>query len=1003
MQSKNLYYQKYLKYKNKYLNLQSQIGGVRPDDMSDETTEANYIRFVVTKDSSKKNEFLEELKTYALKDKVSNDLLSILITQKKNLKISVFESPTQNYFLIIISSHQDNLLIKLGNEYGFPRGFPIIWQPNKLINMYGFYPKFNNDSIKEDEFNKGELDNSIEINFNFKYSGFLGQVITFTIDGINYWTTCGKNSTNYKYSDIVYELIKQKMTPRLLNLLCAENIHFCGETISRYDQKHGAKTINEGLITTLVAKGHWLLRKEDNEIIQSGSIDKFITIYDQIEMQQFCIDHNLQIDSIFKITTYPILLDFMIGLNNRRNLITLKSFMEYWSEFQTKYYANSEIRMGNIQHEQILGNILEGLIIKLTINKGGVISSKTIKYKFPFYTSRTMLLRQFIQENQDQILETNKLPTSFFKKITDFVDRWVVNTENHKNYWRYILAYLYDHFSEYNNRYISYTRTVDNIETLIVSHIFIMDLIIENPEINQYKSYENYLSKFHEILVKYLPYELELYDFKDEIKTSVTSLEDKKHNIIPFIISLGPIGSGKSTISTVLEGCDPSKFKHIDGDILDLPSGMVYKLGSERNDYTIYKLVEQIHKNIIPILSVGGGQLISRDRRFTLIDYLNSIFLSRVTFQPIIVLPIMPQDTFKILEGDELIDFIDNIENNVPLKQLYNDEERFKTMFNQRYTAEKKPDYKQLFERNKSNYEIVINIISSIDKNVINKIILVPLFSPEYHDSSPKLKETLCTEVNKLVLINTIQPLFKQKRILVSYVLNSNIIYHHITLEYKKSSSILIEENGTFEYLKDIKTVNGHYHICPSKKFIDNLTIIHILINDILTTDLKNDMDSLEQSIKDKMILSLTKLYEIINSLLTNYNNFENKEITENINNQIGTTIKKIQGIFYKSGNTLSKRINDINDKLTFDFKKNNWYISFILFPGVFRDDLANKAHITVNPGIHKPDKMKTASQIIYDYSTKGGDKLIKLDNDEYYFDFNATKVEVNFSGLFYI
>ena len=432
-----------------------------------------------------------------------------------------------------------------------------------------------------------------------------------------------------------------------------------------------------------------------------------------------------------------------------------------------------------------------------------------------------------------------------------------------------------------------------------------MDLIIENPEINQYKSYENYLSKFHEILVKYLPYELELYDFKDEIKTSVTSLEDKKHNIIPFIISLGPIGSGKSTISTVLEGCDPSKFKHIDGDILDLPSGMVYKLGSERNDYTIYKLVEQIHKNIIPILSVGGGQLISRDRRFTLIDYLNSIFLSRVTFQPIIVLPIMPQDTFKILEGDELIDFIDNIENNVPLKQLYNDEERFKTMFNQRYTAEKKPDYKQLFERNKSNYEIVINIISSIDKNVINKIILVPLFSPEYHDSSPKLKETLCTEVNKLVLINTIQPLFKQKRILVSYVLNSNIIYHHITLEYKKSSSILIEENGSFEYLKDIKTVNGHYHICPSKKFIDNLTIIHILINDILTTDLKNDMESLEQSIKDKMILSLTKLYEIINSLLTNYNNFENKEITETINNQIGTTIKKIQNFFYKSENTL--------------------------------------------------------------------------------------------------
>ena len=45
--------------------------------------------------------------------------------------------------------------------------------------------------------------------------------------------------------------------------------------------------------------------------------------------------------------------------------------------------------------------------------------SKTIKYKFPFYTSRTMLLRQFIQdeENQQQIIATNKLPTSFFENI----------------------------------------------------------------------------------------------------------------------------------------------------------------------------------------------------------------------------------------------------------------------------------------------------------------------------------------------------------------------------------------------------------------------------------------------------------------------------------------------------------------------------------------------------------------------------------------------------------
>ena len=55
----------------------------------------------------------------------------------------------------------------LGKKYGFPRGFPIIWQPNKALNMYGFYPKFKNDEMCENAFNKSELDGCIEINFNF--------------------------------------------------------------------------------------------------------------------------------------------------------------------------------------------------------------------------------------------------------------------------------------------------------------------------------------------------------------------------------------------------------------------------------------------------------------------------------------------------------------------------------------------------------------------------------------------------------------------------------------------------------------------------------------------------------------------------------------------------------------------------------------------------------------------------------------------------------------------
>ena len=56
----------------------------------------------------------------------------------------------------------------------------------------------------------------------------------------------------------IFELIKDKMTQDLLTILCTKKLHFCGETISKKDQKHGARVDKEGLVTTMVAKGHWI-------------------------------------------------------------------------------------------------------------------------------------------------------------------------------------------------------------------------------------------------------------------------------------------------------------------------------------------------------------------------------------------------------------------------------------------------------------------------------------------------------------------------------------------------------------------------------------------------------------------------------------------------------------------------------------------------------------------------------------------------------------------------
>jgi hypothetical protein len=213
----------------------------------------NYIEFELSTENKNqlKELFIRDLDEYSEKDIVSKNLSSILTEDKYKGKFRInFLSKIINEeicYLIIISGNNDHTLLQLGEAYNFPRGFPVIWVPNKILNMYGFYPKFENDKNREESLNKEIFKNSIQMNFNFKYSGFLGQVIAFEINNIKYWTTCAKNSTANVYSQDIFRLIKSSITPQLLDNMCENNIHFCGETMSKYDQTHGAEVKKEAL------------------------------------------------------------------------------------------------------------------------------------------------------------------------------------------------------------------------------------------------------------------------------------------------------------------------------------------------------------------------------------------------------------------------------------------------------------------------------------------------------------------------------------------------------------------------------------------------------------------------------------------------------------------------------------------------------------------------------------------------------------------------------------
>ena len=770
------------------------------------------------------NEFKDDLEKYKVDDGVSNILLTILNDHINKFYINFYESTELNCYLIFIVGKNDNILISLGKQYQFPRGFPIIWKPGQNLNMYGFYPKFDNDKMENEEYNGSELKSGIEINFNFKYSGFLGQVIPFTINGKNYWTTAGKNATNYKFSKIVQDLMSPIITTEFLKVLCDNKYHICCETLSQYDQMHGDAVTNEGLVTTLVAKGHWVSPRTIE-----GCRTGFIETLSQENMHTFCMRHNLLVDNIYKVRTYDSLFQFMNNLNNIRNLMTLTKFNEFWERFTSnpEHKNNSQIIKENISHNNYLGDILEGLIIKITKENG---NKETVKYKFPYYTCRTMLFREFLSSN-NYVNTTNILNNLFLEESNLFIDRWVVKIPNQLSYWKFILTYLSYYFKTYNDAYNRYVKPLKKDDSKIIAqHIYIMDLLMQNSEII-YDDTINYSSKYEDIL------------------SVVTERNDKISSIVPIILSIGSVGSGKTTTSTRLMLRDPNKFQHIDGDVLDLTPELVESLGNERNEYTTYKIVESIKNSKIPIVSIGGGQILAgrRDKiKVTLFKYLNNIYLGQIKTIPIIILPVKTDLTCEILHGDKLMRFIYDFNQEKGyykmIKQIYEDKSIFDKAYVQRIgkIPDKKDtdfnNYTKWFKISKGNFENMVQIIKLLNTK-IQKIILSPVINKDIYDIpelKPIIEGNIFNDINRYELINRVTespitvPVFKQKRLLVEYILDGKLCMHHVTLKYDKKCRILFDPEHN--YLLGTTIMKSTLMVCPDKKSIDKLGKIRSLI-----------------------------------------------------------------------------------------------------------------------------------------------------------------------------
>ena len=515
------------------------------------------------------------------------------------ISFSLLKLTSEPIYLININGNNDKILIKLGKQYNFPRGFPVIWIPNTLLKIYGFYPKFDNDDKRGDDAIKTEseieLEKVVKMTMFKKWSGYLGQLCVFSYNGKDYWTVTSKKSSTNVFSHDGIRLFKEFITSELIDFLIARNLHICAEMLSLNDQSHGYQLKKESPIVTMIAEGNQcdILNKK-----LKGNIKQFISPYQISEIVSICNRFNLPCDTGIIIEGNSNIMQFIKSLEKNRDFITDTIFESIIkNEDGTPKIDGITFKHGTVSHSTIVGDALEGLVLRLEYDNTQSNRNKkrpsTIKYKFPIYTIRTMLIRiLFSEASKDNIdfIEYIEKPSSK-NKIEQYIRGWV--GPSGRPYWRLYVDKCIEIYktSEFKKKLLHYknchnlTNMAESDIKCIGPHILLADEVLNKI------GYPSIISGV----------------------SSIEPIEPIKQIVpTPLIIGFfGSVGSGKST--TMNKFCEyandfyQGKFIPIDGDSMDLEGlDAMNFLGGEKNDYLNYLIIRQIIFGNVPVVSHGS-------------------------------------------------------------------------------------------------------------------------------------------------------------------------------------------------------------------------------------------------------------------------------------------------------------------------------------------------------------------------------------------------------------
>lgn len=382
--------------------------------------------------------------------KFVNDLITGKIDKKIDKHINVIHL-TKNINgitinMLILKLHIDTMMIKLAKLYGFPRGFKIVYTTNNIkveneyidseiidVSIHGFYPKFENDKLRNDSImiNLEKLDEIKYIEFFKKFSGFLGSYFTVKINDFIYVIATCKNSAyvesnKNKYVDDLERLFTPYLSNKdLLNIIHDNNLTLSFEVMSKNDQTHGTHVINEGMILTAISTNSK----------SSSSICEYFNLSD---LRNFGLKYNLGTANLYSVRGNDNIKNFLTYLNEDIDIMT------------DNYYEtlinnnNIEVNNGNLEHKKILGDILEGFVIHTYLDNS--IKVQTIKVKCIAYVIRTMCIRETYKQYLKSIKLTNdeKIYNTLVKdNIAKILPRWC--KEKYLPFW---IKFANDSFNE---------------------------------------------------------------------------------------------------------------------------------------------------------------------------------------------------------------------------------------------------------------------------------------------------------------------------------------------------------------------------------------------------------------------------------------------------------------------------------------------------------------------------------------------------------------------------